>query len=254
MEMRRLGPVVGLGTWNTFGDDPEAARAVVGAALGAGCRLVETAPAYGGAEEALAVALERRRERALVATKIGARSVDDGREQYRRQLALYGRVEVEQIHNLVAWEEHLVWLERERDAGRVERLGVTHYSPSSFGDLARALRTRRFDTVQLPLNPRERACESQLLPLAAELGVAVIVMRPLGEGALLRQAAPPEVLAELGVESWPEALLKWVLSDERVDVVIPATRNPDHARPNASAASPPWFDAEQRRLVERLAA
>jgi len=93
-----------------------------------------------------------------------------------------------------------------------------------------------------------------LLPLAAELGIAVIVMRPLGEGSLLRRQVPAAALAELGVASWLQALLKWALSDERVDVVIPATRDPEHARANAAAGSPPWFDADQRRLVESLAA
>jgi aryl-alcohol dehydrogenase-like predicted oxidoreductase len=131
---------------------------------------------------------------------------------------------------------------------------VTHYSPSSFGELADALRTRRFDVVQLPLNPRERECERELLPLAAELGVAVIVMRPLGEGVLVREAPPKSVLDELGVETWAQALLKWVISDERIDLVIPATRSAGRAGSNAAAGEPPWFDAEQRRLVERFAA
>lgn len=131
---------------------------------------------------------------------------------------------------------------------------MTHYAASRFGELAGALRTGRFEVVQLPLNPQERECERELLPLAAELGVAVIVMRPLGEGALLRRSPADDVLRELGVETWPQALLKWALSDERVDLVIPATSNPDHARANAAAGEPPWFDAEQRRLVERFAA
>ena len=103
------------------------------------------------------------------------------------------------------------------------------------------------------MNPRERECERELLPLAAALGIAVIVMRPLGAGSLVRRAPPRGELATLGVESWPEALLKWALSDERVDLVIPATGNPGHARRNAAAGSLPWFDAEQRRLVESLA-
>ena len=92
-----------------------------------------------------------------------------------------------------------------------------------------------------------------MLPLAAELDVAVIVMRPLGEGSLVRRSPPREALAELCVESWPEALLKWALSDERVDVVIPATRDPAHARANARAGEPPWFGREERAVVERLA-
>jgi diketogulonate reductase-like aldo/keto reductase len=254
MEERRLGPVVGLGTWNTFGCDSRTAGVVVDAALGAGARVIDSSPMYGGAEASLAAALTGRRAKATIATKIWASSAAEGREQFRRQLEWFGRVDIEQIHNLAAWEQQLRWLEQEREAGRIGLLGVTHYSPGAFGELARALHSGHFQVVQLPLNPRERTSERELLPLAAELGIAVIVMRPLGEGSLLRRAPSGEVLADLGVETWPDALLKWALSDERVDVVIPATRDPEHARTNAAAGEPPWFDDEQRRLVERFAA
>jgi aryl-alcohol dehydrogenase-like predicted oxidoreductase len=256
MEERRLGPVVGLGTWSTFGGDAALAGDVVSAALGAGCRVVDSSPMYGGAENALAAALRDRRGDAVVATKIWSASPDEGREQYRRQLDWFGRVDVEQVHNLVAWEEHLVWLEEERDAGRIGRLGVTHWNASSFGELARALHTGRFDAVQLPYNTLERDCERELLPLAAELGLAVLVMRPFGEGdLLLRPPATDELapLREFGVVTWPQALLKWVLSDPRVDVALPATSRPERAAQNAAAGSPPWFGAQERTLVERLA-
>jgi len=254
MEERRLGPVVGLGTWNTFDLNAELASEVVTAALDSGCRLFDSSPMYGGAELSLSVAFEESREQTVIATKIWARTVEAGRAQYARQVGWFGRMEIEQIHNLLAWREHLEWLERERDAGRIGRLGVTHYSSSAFGELADALRTGRFDTVQIPLNPHERECERELLPLAAELGIAVIVMRPFGGGGLVLRPPPAEVLAELGVETWPQALLIWALSDERVDVVIPATKNPERTRSNAKAGSPPWFDDEQRRLVEEWAA
>jgi diketogulonate reductase-like aldo/keto reductase len=248
--------VVGLGTWNTFGGDGRLAARIVGTALDAGARLSDTSPMYGGAEASLAAALAGRREEAIVATKIWARTVGEGRKQLRRQLDWFGRVDVEQIHNLVLWREHLAWLEGERDAGRVGRLGVTHYDPRAFGELAEALRTRRFSTLQLPLNPLERESERELLPLAAELGVAVVVMRPLGSGRLLARplaARELESLAPFGVRTWAQALLKWALSDERVDVVIPATSRPERAAENAAAGSPPWLGPEERRLVERLA-
>jgi diketogulonate reductase-like aldo/keto reductase len=135
MEERRLGPVVGLGTWNTFDRDAELAREVVGAALDAGCRIFDSSPMYGGAELSLSVALGSRREDAIVATKIWARTVEAGREQYARQLGWFQRVELDQIHNLLAWREHIEWLKQEQEAGRIDRLGVTHYSPSSFGEL-----------------------------------------------------------------------------------------------------------------------
>jgi diketogulonate reductase-like aldo/keto reductase len=256
MEHRRLGPVIGLGTWNTFGGDAELARDVVGTALAEGAELIDTSPMYGNAERSLSSALDGRRERATVATKIWAPTAGQGREQYARQLGWFGRIDVEQVHNVVGWREHLGWLEDERQAGRVGRIGVTHYSPLAFDDVAEALRTGRFETVQLPLNPYERAAERLLLPLAAELGLPVIVMRPFGEGELLARtptADELEPLREFGIDTWPQALLKWALSDERVDVVIPATRNPLHAAENALAGSPPWLGPEERALVERLA-
>jgi diketogulonate reductase-like aldo/keto reductase len=257
MEDRRLGPVVGLGTWSTFDSDAALASEVVGAAVDAGCRVVDSSPMYGGAEASMSTVVRERRGEIDVATKIWARSVEEGRQQYERQVGWFGRVEIEQIHNLVLWREQLRWLEPERDAGRIARLGVTHYSAGSFGELAEALETRRFDVVQLPLNPREREAERRLLPLAQELGVSVIVMRPLGgEGSTI--ASPPaadlEPLREFGVETWQQALLKWALSDARVDLVIPATRVPEHAASNAAAGTSPWFGAEERSLVERLAA
>jgi aryl-alcohol dehydrogenase-like predicted oxidoreductase len=257
MEERRLGPVVGLGTWNTFQGDVDTAQAVVDAALEAGAHLFDTSPMYGEAERTLAAALGPRRDDAIVATKIWTPDPAEARRQYARQLEWFGgRIDLEQVHNLVAWEEYLPWLEAERDDGRIGLVGVTHYASSAFAELARALRTGRFDVVQLPYNPQERDCERELLPLAAELETPVVVMMPLGSGRLMRR--PPdraalEPLRPFGVETWAQALLKWALSDDRVDAVIPATRRPDRARENAAAGSPPWFGADERRYVEHLA-
>jgi diketogulonate reductase-like aldo/keto reductase len=257
LEERRLGPVVGLGTWNTFDGDHDLARELVGAALEAGCRVVDSSPMYGGAERSLGDALEGRRERATVATKIWTTSVEEGARQLARQLDWYGHVEVEQVHNLVAWRDHLPRLEAARERGEIGRIGVTHYDRGALGDLEEALRTRRFATVQVPYNPAERACEARLLPLAEDLGIAVIVMRPLGGKSRLLTIEPPqEELAPLepfGIETWAQALLKWALSDRRIDLVIPGTSKPERARSNAAAGSPPWLGEEERRLVERLA-
>jgi diketogulonate reductase-like aldo/keto reductase len=257
MEERRLGPVVGLGTWKTFKGDRELAHEVVTAALDSGVRLFDSSPMYGEAEGSLSAALGDRRDEATIATKIWTPSPAEAHGQLADQLGWYGgRVDVEQIHNLVAWEEHLPWLEGERDAGRLGRIGVTHYASSAFDELARALRTDRFEVVQLPFNPLARECERELLPLAAELDVAVIVMVPLGSGRLVSHRPSQrelEPVREFGVETWAQALLKWALSDERVDVVIPATKRPDHVRENAAAGSPPWFGPDERRYVERVA-
>jgi diketogulonate reductase-like aldo/keto reductase len=258
MEERRLGPVVGLGTWNTFDDDADVAGDVVAAALEAGCRTVDSSPMYGCAQRSLAAALDGRREQAAVATKIWARSVEEGQQQLARQLEWYGHVEIEQVHNLVAWRDHLPWLEDARERGQIGRVGVTHYDRGAFGELEQALRTARFSTVQVPYNPAERECEACILPLAEELDVAVIAMRPLGGPSRRLLAVQPSreelaPLEEYGVETWAEALLKWALSEPRIDLVVPATSKPDRARSNAAAGSPPWLDEEGRARVDRLA-
>jgi diketogulonate reductase-like aldo/keto reductase len=257
MEERALGPVVGLGTSNTFDDDHTLGREVVGAALEAGCRAVDSSPMYGGAEHSLAAALEGRRERAAVATKIWAPSLEQGQQQLARQLGWYGHVEIEQVHNLVAWRNHLPRLEDARERGQIGRIGVTHYDTGAFAELEQALRTERFSTVQVPYNPAERECESRILPLAEQLGVAVIAMRPLGGARRLLPLEPSrDELAPLepfGVQTWAQALLKWALSDPRIDLVIPGTSKPERARSNAAAGMPPWLGREERNLVERLA-
>jgi aryl-alcohol dehydrogenase-like predicted oxidoreductase len=241
-------PVVGLGTWQALVASPDP-DAVVSTMLDAGARLFDSSPMYGRAEEVLGAALRARRSEAVVATKIWTHSPDEGREQFAQQLEFYGgHVEVLQVHNLVAWREHLQWMVPEREAGRIDVLGATHYSPSSFGELAQAMRSHLIEMVQVPYNPSEREVEREILPLARELGLGVLVMRPLGSG-LLGSASD---LDGLGVESWAEAVLVWALSEPGITAVIPATGDVAHALANVRAGSHPGFDEAQRRHVEEL--
>ena len=266
MERRAFGstglevPVVGLGTWSVF-DVGEARQAgpdaVVRAAFDAGTRVVDSSPMYGRSEDVLGRALGRHRPQAVVATKIWTGSADEGRRQFEHQLTCFeGRVDIEQVHNLVAWRDHLTWMERERDAGRIGLLGATHWQAGAFEELAAVMRTGRIQSIQIPYNPFERQVERTILPLAEELGLGVLVMRPFGEGDLLPGPEPSalEPLGPFGVTTWTGALLKWILSDPRVHVAIPATRRPDHATSNAAAGEPPWFERSERDLVTRLAA
>jgi diketogulonate reductase-like aldo/keto reductase len=205
----------------------------------------------------LAEALHGRRERVLVADKVWTPSPAEGAAQLERMLGWYrGRVDLVQIHNLVAWRAHLPLLEAARDDGRIGLIGATHYSPSAFGELAELMATGRIDAVQVPCNPRQREVEERILPLAADLGIGVLLMRPLGEGRLVRTEPSADQLAPLrpfGVTTWPQALVKWGLSDPRVQVSLVATARPDRLAENAAAGAAPWFGPEERAYVQRLA-
>lgn len=248
MEHRRFGrtgwqvPVVGLGTWQTFDvgrEQEDRAREVVDAVWEGGTRFVDSSPMYGRAEGVLGRALGERRADAIVATKIWTSSHTEAISQFEAQLGFFGgRIDLEQVHNLVAWRAHLDWLEDERAAGRIGFLGATHYAASAFGELEEVMRTGRIDAIQVPYNPLERDAERRILPLAAELDLGVIAMRPLGGGSLSRRLDAGE-------------LLKWTLADERVHVAIPATSSVAHARSNVAAGVPPWpSPAQRRRLVD----
>ena len=135
-------------------------------------------------------------------------------------------------------------------------VGATHYDAAAFGELMTVMRTGRIGFVQVPYNPLERDVERAVLPLADELGLGVMLMRPFGRGSVLRRWPSPADLAPLepfGVTTWPQALLKWGLSDPRCTLSIPATSRPGRMTENAAAGKPPWFTPDERDLVTRLA-
>lgn len=258
METRELGAggprvsVVGMGTWQTL-DTPQGRDDVVTAALDAGSTFLDSSPMYGESERTLAQGLGDRRGEAFVATKLWTPDDHEAERQAQRALEWYGRVDLYQVHNLVRTSKRLDLLERLQDEGKVGAIGATHYSPSAFGELEDVMRSRRISAIQIPYNPREREVEQRILPLAEELGLGVVVMRPLGAGALVRTAPKAQDLSPLGVETWAQALLKYVLSDPRITVAIPASSKAERVTQNAKAGEPPWFGADERALVERLA-
>src|SRR5258708_15294771 len=219
MERRPLGrsglhlPIVGMGTWKTFDViDPEEIaqrRQVVDVALAHGSNLFDSSPMYGAAERVLGACLEGRHDQARVATKVWTPDDSQADDQIRQSLAYFGdHVEIYQVHNLVAWPKRLATLERLRDAGKVTAVGVTHYQHSSFGEMMQIIRSGRGTIVQVPYHVQDRVVERDVLPLAAELNIGVLVMRPLGQGVLATKSPPPEALqplAALGVPTPAQA-------------------------------------------------
>ena len=251
-------PIIGMGTSKTLDtDDLSLASDVVSAALDAGTTLFDSSPMYGKAERMLGSALDGRRSDAIVATKVWTDDDEEAERQIAASLSFYGgHIELLQIHNMVRWPERLRRIEELRDAGQVTLVGATHWKASSFDELEAAMVTGRLDAIQIPYNPREREVEDRLLPLAAELGLGVLIMRPFAAADLMRispSAADLAPLASFGIHTWAEALLQWGLSHPATTVAIPATSKPSRATENAVAGDAQPLDDEHRELISRLA-
>jgi aryl-alcohol dehydrogenase-like predicted oxidoreductase len=239
-----------MGTWQTF-DTTADRRPIVDEALSADINLFDSSPMYGRAEDTLAKALAGRRDEAIIATKIWTSSPAEGRQQAEHALRLFGRVEIYQVHNLVNWKAQLKMPEGLKGEGKVVAVGATHYDPGAFDELCDVMRTGRLDMIQLPYNPRRREAERRVLPLAAELGLGVLIHSPLRNGVLDNPPSPQEVKA-FGVKTWAQAILKWIASDPRVSSVLSATKTPGRPTENAQASDLPWFNSDQRKHLVHL--
>lgn len=266
MERRRLGstglsvPAVGVGTRRaspSSGRSPHAARATIEEALRVGADLFDTSPMFGDAERLLADHLAGRRERALVASKMWARTRAVGEDQIEHSLAWFGHLDLYFVHNLLAFRDHYPLLERLTGEGKIAALGGSHYLPTALSSLAELVGEGAISVVECPYHPLERGAEEALLDAAAERDAGVLVMRPFGGGALLERPPGADALAPLadfGIRTWPQAILKWILSDTRVHGVITGASGPEQIRESAAAGEPPWLGEGERRYVAELAA
>ena len=254
-------PVVGLGTWITFnvGNDARAREAcaeVVRAFFASGGRLVDSSPMYGSSQPVLGQALAKLGHPAALfsAEKVWIGDAARGAAQMEASRAFWGvkRFDLMQVHNLLACEEHLPRLLAMKAEGRVRYVGITTSEGRRHGEIERVMRTQPIDFVQFTYNPLDREAEQRLLPLAAERRIGVIVNRPFREGELLRALARhklPGWAAEIGCDSWAQAVLKFIVSHPAVTCAIPATSQVAHVVQNLGAARGGMPDAALRTRI-----
>jgi len=253
-------PVVGLGTWQTFdrtdlGAYPGLAS-LLEAMLAAGGTVIDSSPMYGRSEQVVGELTSGMKtvDDFFYATKVWTTGQGAGLRQMEASLAKMRRrrLDLVQIHNLTDWRTHLPTLRRWKDEGKVRYIGLTHYTDSSHEELERILRTEAVDFVQFNYSIASRHAERRLLDAAADLGVAALINRPLGEGSLFarvkNQPLPPWA-AEFQIEAWSTYFLKYLLGHPAVTCVIPATANPAHLVDNLRAGLGEVPDARGRRRM-----
>jgi diketogulonate reductase-like aldo/keto reductase len=254
-------PVVGLGSWITFnvGGDAVArvqCAEVMRAFFAAGGRLIDSSPMYGSSQEVIGEGLKRTGalDRVFAADKVWVTPASRGPAQHDASRALWGvpRFDLLQVHNLLAWQEHLPWLFELKAAGRVRYVGITTSEGRRMRDIEQIMRGHPLDFVQVTYSLADRRAEERIFPLARERGVAVIANRPFEQGELLRvleRHRLPPIAAQLQCTSWAQFALKFVVSHPVVTCAIPATTRVDHVRENMAAGFGAWPDDAQRRAM-----
>jgi len=254
-------PVVGLGSWITFnvGYD-KAARAscaeVMRNFFEAGGRLIDSSPMYGSSQAVIGDGLTKlsKPQALFSADKVWIAPGSRGPAQIEASRKNWdiARFDLLQVHNLMAWKEHLPTLFAMKASGQVRYVGITTSEGRRHRDFEQIMRSQPLDFVQVSYNVLDREVEARILPLAQERGMAVIINRPFRQGELIdsvmRHPLPPWA-AEIGCANWAQFLLKFIVSHPAVTCAIPATTSVAHVRENMGAALGPLPDETMRRRM-----
>jgi len=270
MQYRTLGrtglevSTISMGTWKSFDvrgpKEVERVHSLVTEALRCGVNLFDTAPMYGTAEDVLGEVLKGRRKSVVVATKVLAYDQCSARkliEQSFRKLQV-DVVDLMQIHNMSAWQEVTPILEEYQAKGRIRFLGITDYRTSMFPEMMQAMRTEKFDTIQIPYNLGDREAEKEIIPLARQLNLGVLVMTPIApifdRNKLLQPLERQDLsfLSRYGVATPGQALLKYALANPDVTSLLPATSRLERVTENAQSADGPVLSHDVRRRLEGM--
>ncbi|MGE0053002.1 MAG: aldo/keto reductase [Hyphomicrobium sp.] len=259
-------PVVGMGTSGSFevaDGSPEfdALREVVRRFFAGGGTVIDTAPTYGVAEDRLGAILAEQnlRPKAWIATKLSrVQGREEGLAQFNSSLKRLktDHVELLQVHNLGDLNTQLALIRELKAQGKTRYVGVTHYLESAHDTLVNVITKQKPDFLQINYSVVTRGAENRLLPLAQELGIAVLINRAFEDGKLfarVKNKPLPDWAADAGITSWAQAFLRFALSNPAVTAVIPATGKPHRQSDNLHAGSgEPLTQAQRASLIETV--
>ena len=253
-------PVIGLGTYDVFDVDSSAEaiatrKEIVERLIGAGGSLLDTSPMYNRSERVIGdvIAAGIDRQDVFLATKVWTDGRDAGIEQMNRSARLMQTeiIDLMQVHNLRDTAVHMQTIREWQDAGRIRFNGLTHYTAGAHEALAREMQTFKPQFIQINYSLGEREAEERVLPLAEEMGIAVLINRPFQAGRLFRAVAGKQLpdFAKAFADSWGQFFLKFIVSHPAVTCVIPATSKPHHMADNLGAGFGTMPDASMRQRM-----
>jgi len=254
-------PAIAFGTWQVFDKCTEgAARTplpqLIGPFARAGGKVIDSSPMYGSAESVAGdlVAELGLRDKLFIATKVWTRGRAEGIAEMERSFKRLrvSTMDLMQVHNLLDVDVHTKTLLDWKSKNRIRYLGITHYTASAHAEVERQLRKEKYDFLQINYSLAERESEQRLLPYCHQNKIAVIANRPFAEGAMFRRVRGktlPPWAAEIGVASWAQYFLKWIVGHPAVTCAIPGTGKPEHIADNVVAGFGRLPDEKMRKQM-----
>lgn len=256
-------PAIGMGTWQTFdinsqSSDRDNLKQVLKTFVDKGGTVIDSSPMYGRSEEVVGeLAAELKvHPKLFMATKVWTRGKQAGirqMEQSMQEMRAHP-MDLMQVHNLVDFHTHIDTLRKWKSEGKIRYIGITHYTDSAHDDLADLIRTQALDFIQVNYSINDRNADRQLLPLARDKGVAVLINRPYSGGNLFGRVKGrnlPEWAADYDIQSWGQFFLKFIISHPAVTCAIPATSKVHHMEDNMGAAYGKLPDEKTRQEMIR---
>jgi diketogulonate reductase-like aldo/keto reductase len=268
MPLRRFAgserlPVIGLGSSKGVeeiaknGDD--SMRRVLRTLVAHGGRVVDTWPRNPVNDSRFGQIINEPefRDKLFVTGKIDRPGKDAGVAQFRDIQKSYGRktIDLMQIFSLTDVDTHWPSLRAWKASGEARYIGVTVSEMRLHQAVEQFVRREKPDVFQVNYSITERQAEERILPMAADLGIPVIINRPFMNGAYFRRLEKtplPEWTREFGCHSWSDFSLKYILSNSSVTCVLTETTNPAHMDENARAAFGAMPDAAARQRMRQL--
>jgi diketogulonate reductase-like aldo/keto reductase len=255
-------PVIGMGTSGSFEVDLAGRgplKDVLVRFVAGGASVIDTSPNYSNAEDVLGDLMSelQLRDRIFLATKLAADNRAAGEAQFAQSLKRLrtDKVELLAVHNLRDWPNQLALARELKAQGKTRYVGLTHFRDDAHARLAEIMAAEKPDFIQINYSVSATNADRALLPLARDLGVAVMVNRAFDDGALFARVAGralPGWAAEMGVGSWAQMFLRFVVSHPAVTVVIPATGKPERQSDQLNAGLGPDLTPAQRAEIAAM--
>ena len=258
-------PVIGLGTSRVFDierskNELNVREKILDIFYENGGRLIDTSPMYGMSEEIIGITAKKyiEKNRFFLATKVWTEGRENGMRQIEEsfQKMRTDKISLIQVHNLLDWKTQIKTLRSLKDEGRIDYIGITHYKSNAFDEMIKIMKAEKVDFAQFNYSMGEREAEQKILPFCKDNGIATLINRPFMRGRLFKEVQNkklPSWVADYDIESWGQFFLKYIISNEAVMNVIPATSKPKNMLDNARAGLGRNLDeAKRKEMIQEI--